>query len=279
MDASAEPSGRSVYLQSDADNQALDHNPRYRIHRSFRSAFLPTSRDIFVYLPQAYEEQPNRNFPVFYLHDGQNLFDGRLSYIKNSTWQAHITADALTAAGEIEPVILVGIANPGVERMLEYTPTTDFRLGGGKGPLYGQLLTQELLPFIGARYRTVQGPQNTALGGSSLGGLISLWLAMEYPQTFGKLAVISPSIWWDHRSILSIVKNTPPNLKQRIWFDIGTSEGEQPVRDAELLYRLLLRRGWKDNDTLAYRVIPQGIHTESAWAARFGNILRFLFSR
>jgi enterochelin esterase-like enzyme len=115
--------------QQDAPHE-LDDNPRYRILPNFHSRFLPDDRNILVYLPEAYFTAPRRRYPVFYLHDGQNLFDSRTSYIPGATWQAHTTADRLTTEGRIEPIILVGIANTGVRRMAEYTPTRDPRRTG-----------------------------------------------------------------------------------------------------------------------------------------------------
>ncbi len=244
----------------------------------FHSAILPdpAHRNILVYLPACYELECDRRFPVFYLHDGQNLFDGRTSYVAGRTWEAHSTADRLIAAGEIEPVILVGIANTGVRRMAEYTPTCDPHMGGGEGRNYGRLLTDELKPFLDRTYRTRPRPQDTALGGSSLGGLISLFLGFENPGVFGKVAVLSPSIWWNHRSILGVVGQAEPRPRPRIWLDMGTAEGARHVRDTQLLARMLRRLGWRD-DTLAYHEYPGAIHDEAAWAARFDQVLRFLF--
>lgn len=237
----------------------------------------PDHRAISVYLPECYEREPGRRFPVFYLHDGQNLFDGRTSYVAGRTWEAHTTADRLTASGEIEPLILVGVANTGVRRMAEYTPTRDARMGGGEGPLYGRLLIEELKPFIDRAYRTRTAPQDTGLGGSSLGGLISLFLGLERPDIFGKLAVLSPSIWWDHRSILSFVGRVQPHPRPRIWLDMGTAEGARHVRDTEMFYRMLKRLGWMDGTNLVFQEIDGAVHDEAAWAARFDQILRFLF--
>ena len=187
----------------------VTENPRYRVHE-FHSEILPDDRAVSVYLPELYMEDERRHFPVMYLQDGQNLFDGRTSYIAGRTWRAHATADRLKEAGEIEPLILVGIANTGLRRMAEYTPTRDFKMGGGEGHNYGRLLVEELKPLIDHTYRTLDGPQNTGLGGSSLGGLISLYLGFEYPEIFGKLAVMSPSIWWDHRSLLNYIEQADP---------------------------------------------------------------------
>ncbi len=241
----------------------------------------PDHRAVLVYLPEAYAAEPTRRFPVLYLQDGQNLFDEQTSYIPGHPWFAHTTADRLTDSGEIEPVILVGIANTGLRRMAEYTPSRDLRLGGGEGAAYARMLIRELKPAIDAHYRTLPDPLNTGVGGSSLGGLISLYIGFEYPEVFGKLAVMSPSIWWNHRSILRLVETQgtrakfKPNL--RIWLDMGTAEGARHLRDTDQLFQLLERRGWRENIDLAYQRKKDAIHTEDAWADRFDDVLRFLF--
>lgn len=252
--------------------------PRLELHR-FHSAILPNPYDrrISVYLPEAYEYEPERRFPVFYLHDGQNLFDERTSYVPGHTWRAHTTADRLTESGEIEPVILVGIANTGLRRMAEYTPTRDFRQGGGEGRSYGRAITEELKPLIDEQYRTIPGPASTGLGGSSLGGLISLFVGFEYPETFGKIAVMSPSIWWNNRSILTFIEMPVARPSLRIWLDMGTSEGAKHLRDTDHLFRMLKRRGWQENIDLAYQRVTGAFHSEDAWADRFDDVLRFLF--
>ncbi len=237
---------------------------------------------MLVYLPREYEQQPQRRFPVFYLQDGQNLFDPLTSYVAGRTWRAHTTADRLALAGEMEPAILVGIANTGLRRMAEYTPTHDGRLGGGEAERYGRMLIEELKPLVDSEYRTLGGPQDTALGGSSLGGLVSLFLGMERPDVFGKVAVMSPSLWWDQRSILEFVKREVARRpeeepKLRIWMDMGSAEGARHVRDAGTLHRLLLRSGWREGLDVEYFVAENGVHDEDAWADRFDRVLRFLF--
>ncbi|HEY0264643.1 MAG TPA: alpha/beta hydrolase-fold protein [Granulicella sp.] len=245
----------------------------------FHSTILPhpDHREVLVYLPEVYFSDPARRFPVFYLQDGQNLFDPRTAYVPGHTWQAHTTADRLTAAGEIEPVILVGIANTGLHRLAEYTPTRDTKLGGGEGSVYGNLLIHEIKPFIDGHYRTRPAATDTALGGSSLGGLISLYLGFEHPEVFRRLAVLSPSVWWDHRSILDLVSRTHPRPPLRIWLDMGTAEGPRHLRNTSHLHHLLLQLGWQEGVDLAYMEVEGATHTEDAWAARFDHVLKFLF--
>lgn len=255
----------------------LDNNPRMRRLRGFHSAYLRDERDIWIWLPPVYGTEPERRFPVLYLHDGQNLFDNRTAYVEGRTWRAHATADRLVREQLIEPVILVGINNTGTRRMAEYTPTRDRRFAGGEGPLYGRLLVDELKPLIDESLRTKLDSPNTGLAGSSLGGLISLAIGIDYPHVFGKLGVLSPSVWWNGRDILGRVGAARPEPRPRIWLDMGTSEGLRHVRDCDVLHHRLLSRGWRDNVDVKYMRVPGGLHDEEAWARRFDRVLHWLF--
>ena len=135
-----------------AAGEATAH-PRLRLHRGFRSHHLPGQRDVIVYLPPGYDEQPERHYPVLYMQDGQNLFDGRTSYIPGRTWEMGDQADAAIEAGEVEPLVIVGIYNTGDRRLAEYTYERDWQMGGGEADSYGQLLTRELMPWIAGQYR------------------------------------------------------------------------------------------------------------------------------
>jgi predicted alpha/beta superfamily hydrolase len=246
---------------------------------AFHSAILPDDRTISVYLPREYEQEPERRFPVFYLHDGQNLFDPHTSFVTGHTWRAGITADRMSGNGGAEPVILIGVANTGLRRMAEYTPTRDYRLGGGEGHAYGRLLVEELKTWIDNHFRTLPQPEHTGLGGSSLGGLVTLYLGLQYPNVFGRLAVMSPSVWWNLRSILGFVAEYEGKTRPRIWLDIGSSEGTRHVRDTELLYRRLVQQGWTPGVDLELLKVAGGVHSEDAWAARFDQVIAFLFPR
>ena len=250
---------------------------RVQVHPKFHSRFLVRDRDISVYVPPQYEEQPDRQFPVLYMHDGQNLFDPRTSFVPGETWRVAESADAAIEAREVEPLIIVGIANTGDERLAEYTPVRDRKLGGGAADKYGRLITEELMPFIGANYRTLNGPEHTGLGGSSLGGLATLYLGLKFSDIFGQLAVLSPSIWWGQRNIIQYVCDVRPNRRPRIWLDIGDAEGKRARADADLLERRLRARGWRTDIELHYERIAGGAHNEVSWAKRVGPMLRFLF--
>ncbi|WP_394792807.1 alpha/beta hydrolase [Armatimonas sp.] len=248
----------------------------FRLHADFASQVLKPRRTVLVYLPPGYYENPERRYPVLYLHDGQNLFDGATSFIHGQEWRVDETAERLIVAGKIEPLIIVGIYNTGATRLEEYTPTRDKRGRGGKGEIYSKFLTDELKPFIDRTYRTKTDAANTALGGSSLGGLISLWVGLKRADTFGKLAILSPSVWWDEKAILKAITK---KLALKLWVDIGTSEGDNALPDTRLLRDALKEKGWKEGSELTYQEFEGAQHNESSWAARFDKVLLFLFPR
>jgi predicted alpha/beta superfamily hydrolase len=250
----------------------------FRKHEGFRSKFLPTARDVLVYLPPGYDAEASRRYPVLYMHDGQNLFDGATAYIPGQDWRVGQTADALIREQAVEPLIIVGIYNTGRERVEEYTPSADPRLKvGGKADLYGRLIVEELKPLIDSHYRTRAGVCDTGLGGSSLGGLVTAYLGLRHPQVFGKLAVVSPSVWWDGRRILSDVAALKSRTDARIWLDVGTGEGMRAIKDARLLRDALVAKGWRLDQDLHYHEAHNARHTETAWAQRVEPILRYLY--
>lgn len=251
---------------------------RLRKHEGFHSEFLERDRDVTVYLPPDYEADDARRYPVLYLHDGQNLFDGTTAFIYGQYWHVGETADALVQMRLVEPLVIVGINNTGERRIDEYTPTIDGRTKlGGQADLYGRFLVEELKPFVDARYRTLADASNTGLGGSSLGGLVSLHLGIKYPHVFGKLAVLSPSIWWDRKVILNNVRNLDAKPALRVWIDVGTAEGDYAVKDAARLRDALIMCGWKLEADLKYTEAEGAQHNELAWAERVGPVLMFLF--
>lgn len=251
-----------------------------RAHPAFESKLLGNKRDIWVYLPPNYATEPNRRYPVLYMHDGQNVFDGKTSFIPNQEWRADEAAEALIKAKAVEPIIIVAISNAGMARSDEYLPTrAKFRQNemGGKGDLYGKFITDELMPVIDTRYRTKKGPANTGLCGSSLGGVITMHLGQTRPDVFGKLAVVSPSVWWDDKLLVRNTKALPKKLNQRIWLDMGTDEGATSVDDATLLKAALVEKGWQEGKDLLFYIDFGAKHNEAAWAGRMDAILLWLF--
>jgi len=252
----------------------------FRAHTQFHSKFLPTKRDVLIYLPPGYEADRRRRYPVLYLHDGQNLFDGATSFIPGQEWRVDETAQALILSHAIEPVIIIGIYNTGRERVEEYTPSADpkFKVGG-KADLYGRLIVEELKPFVDSHYRTKRGAADTGLGGSSLGGLVTMYLGLRYPKVFGKLAVVSPSVWWDDYRIVRDVQALRAKPHTRIWLDMGTDEGANATDGARLLRDALAGKGWQLDRDLKYFEAVGAKHSEAAWAERVEPFLRFLFPK
>jgi len=250
-----------------------------RKHEGFPSQVLGNKRNLIVYLPPDYESSPKRRYPVVYMHDGQNVMDGMTSYIPNAEWRADEAAERLIRAGLLEPLIIVGVDNAQVDRGKEYTPTRSDRGPSGDAAKYGKFLIDEVMPFIDRTYRTKRGAQHTALIGSSLGGLVTMSLGIWHPDKFGKLGVVSPSVWWDDRVIIRMVNEMPKKTSQRIWIDMGTIEGPGAVESARDLAIALERKGWKPGKDLALVIDGFAQHNEPAWAGRMGEILLFLFRR
>lgn len=272
---------RKAIANQPAAPVAANHQPplaeRLHKHEQFLSRLMDDHHDLLVYVPPMYVADADRRFAVLYMQDGQNLFDPETSFIPGNYWRMGETADALVEAGAIEPLIIVGIYNAGVRRIDEYTPVMDKRLGGGHADAYGRMLVEELKPFIDVRYRTLPGAEHCGMGGSSLGGLVTLYLGLRYPEIFSRLAVMSPSVWWRNRTMLKTVAALRQKPALRIWLDIGTKEAAQAVPDARTLRDRLIKKGWLLGDDLAYFEAEGAEHTESAWAERTGPMLRFLF--
>ena len=242
-------------------------------------------RHVQVWLPPGYAADPARRHPVLYLHDGQNVFDGESA---GAEWMVDETAQRLVEQGQIEAPIIVAVDSVAT-RVTDYTPTAmtlpaqrtgtgrEETVGGGAAA-YGRFLAEELKPLIDARYRTRSDRASTAVGGSSLGGLVSLWLALHRADTFGAALVVSPSVWWDDRFPLRDVRSlaAPPSPRPRLWLDMGAKEGEQALPAARDLQQALMARGW-DATTLGFTEDAEGSHDEPSWAARVEGMLRFLY--
>jgi len=254
-------------------------HPRLRLHCQFTSQILPDPRDVIVYVPPGYDDQPERTYPVLYMHDGQNLFDGRTSFVKGRTWQVREHADAGIEAGEVEPLVIVGVYNTGDRRLAEYTHERNWQMGGGEAESYGRLITEELMPWIESQYRVRHERESTGMGGSSLGGLVTLYLGIRHAQYFSKLAVMSPSVWWNHKSILGYLNEHAPQLWERpkLWLDVGDREGHRTLRDVEHLARRLKANGWHPGDAMHFEKAHGGTHDEGSWATRVRPMLKFLF--
>ncbi len=260
---------------------------RFKMIYDFSSKYVPSKRNIIVFLPPHYWSS-KRKFPVVYFHDGNNLFDPRVAFCGNP-WKLDYYLDKLWKKKETEEFIVVGIYNT-VDRHEEYTPSFDLReKAGGMGSLYLRFIAEELKPVIDKQFRTLKNAKNTCIAGSSLGGLISLYGGFSRPDIFGKIAAVSPSIWWDERFIQGYVamKTALRKFKNtELWIDMGTLEGGIiegmdaciPVIDVRNMKTILKANGF-DSKNIGYLEIDGGQHTESDWGHRVANIFGFLFKK
>lgn len=254
-----------------------------RRHPAFPSQHV-VGRDVLVWLPPGYDKDTRRRYPVVVFHDGQNVFDGATSFLPGQEWRADETADRLIRERRLGPCLLVAVANTAARRE-EYTLEPDPRYGGGGSERYMRFVVEELLPFVDRTYRTRTTAVDRTVIGSSLGGLVSLDLALRHPGTFGHAGVISPAVWWADRAIVGRVAATGKR-PVRVWLDIGTAEstptaegrrewmeGAQALRDA------LVAAGWREGADLHYEEVEGAAHNERAWAERLDRVLLFLQSR
>lgn len=250
----------------------------------FPSRIYRNSRYLRVWLPPGYHDGENvaRHYPVLYLNDGQNLFEAATSFT-GVEWQVDETADRLIREGKVRPLITVGIDNARNERVKEYLPYRSFHppILRPQGKRYPEFLINEVMPFVHQRYRVARGPENTGLGGSSLGSLISLYTVIDRPGIFGRLLLESPSLFVSHRRLLKY-SHYFRQWPGRIFLAIGTKEvgredkDRQVVEDVRELERILRSAGLGENRLLV-RIDDGAAHNEGEWAKRFPEALSFLF--
>jgi predicted alpha/beta superfamily hydrolase len=270
-----------------AERSAVMPNPSVvgdlRLHQ-FESRVFRNSRMLWVWLPPGYDHPENRGrqYPIFYLNDGQNLFDRATAYF-GVDWQVDETADRLIRENKIPPLIIVGIDNAGKDRLKEYVPYRSLHppLLRPQGKRYPKFLIDEIMPFLYERYRIARGPENTGLGGSSMGAVIALFTVMERPGIFGRLLLESPSLSISNRQLLKSSRAFR-QWPERIFLAVGTREtgrddrDEQTVNDVRELERILNRSGLRDN-RLRVKIDEGAMHSEAEWAKRFTEALKFLF--
>jgi len=244
---------------------------RLLVRRGVRSPQLGNQRDLLVCLPSSYDREPDRAWPVLYMHDGQNLFDRGTSYADE--WRAD---EALRTAAETGlEVIVVGISNTGDTRIDEYSPFHDARAGGGRGQDYVAFLTDTVKPEIDAAFRTLRDPASTGVAGSSMGGLISLYAYFERNDVFGFAGAMSPALWFARRAFFSWLKRRA-QTRGRIYLDAGTKEGAFVLADVARLRDTLLDRGYRLGRDLRVVLEAGARHDERAWGRRFLGLLEFM---
>jgi enterochelin esterase-like enzyme len=247
-------------------------------HEAFHSTFLggpEAARDLTVYLPPGYAVGDGP-YPLLLLHDGQNLFDAARAF-NGQTWHVQETADALIASRAIPPLVIAGIDHGAEARVRDYTPTAGNQPGAGQLARHTRFVLDEVVPFLAHAYAVRTDADGLGLGGSSLGGLATIGMAIGAPGRFSRLIVMSPSIWWDRRAVLRPLRRESLVPLPRIWIDAGAKEGLRTVRDARDLADLLRPPGADGDGPVHFELDPDGDHSEASWARRLGPALRFCY--
>lgn len=254
-----------------------------RLHE-FHSRVFHNTRFLRVWLPPDYDHEENsgHRYPVLYLNDGQNLFESSTSFT-GVEWGVDETADRLIREKVISPMIIVGIDNAGRDRIREYMPHRSLQpmMLRVQGQRYPSFLTKEVIPFIARNYRIAPGPENSGLGGSSLGALISLYTAAVRPGVIGRLLLESPSLWASNRQMIREsreIKSWP----DRLFLATGTAEAGRADRDRSMVddvreLAAIFGRAGLGTSRLRLFIEEGANHHESAWARRFPEALSFLF--
>jgi predicted alpha/beta superfamily hydrolase len=236
-------------------------------HKKFRSEYLMNSRDIFVWLPPSYLTAQTKKYPVLYMHDGQNLMNPATSFA-GTDWQVDETVSRLIKAGQLREIIIVGINNT-KDRLEEYSDSE-------KGGNYIRFMIEELKPFIDSNYRTIPDARNTAVMGSSMGGLISLLIVWNNPDVFSMAGCLSSSFYYANDKIFrTISESAVPRPGVKIYID----HGEDGLTRGQKMFALLTEKGFLIGTNIDYFYAPGAEHNESAWAERLERPLLFFFRK
>lgn len=230
---------------------------------------LHCSKKIWLYLPENYSKS-TKKYPVIYMHDGQNLMDVKTSYA--GEWSVDETLDSLKAQ-----VIVIGIEHGGEKRMEELTPYKNEKYGGGNADNYLKFIVETLKPYVDKNYRTKTNAKNTAIWGSSLGGLVSFYGALKYPEVFGKVGCFSPSFWFNRKEIFELMNQTK-SFKTKIYFLCGDNEGDADMEEDlnKMEYQINTKRC--ECQMLNKKLIVKGgKHNEKLWREGFKKTYLWLF--
>ncbi len=229
---------------------------------------LDTVKTIWVYLPKNYQDS-KKSYPTIYMHDAQNLFDTKTSYA--GEWEVDEYLDTLTN----NQSIIIGIEHGNKNRINELTPYKHEKHGGGNGDAYLTFIKNTLKPHIDVAYRTKPDAEHTTIFGSSLGGLISFYAVIQYPETFGKAGVFSPSFWINNE-IYDWVESSALQESTKFYFLAGTDESEDMIADLDRMVTLLKENGLRDHQIESHS-IEGGQHNEKLWSTHFGDAYQWLY--
>ena len=226
-------------------------------------------RRLWIYLPVNYTLLKSKVFPVLYMQDGQNLFNVQTAFADE--WGVDECLDTLQKKLN-KDCIIVGIDNGGQYRMTEYNPYDNDKYGKGEGNQYIDFIAKTLKPFIDTHYRTLKDPLHTAIAGSSMGGLISLYAVIKYPDVFGSAGVFSPALQLAPRMYLD-AQQIKLNSMRHFFFYAGEKESETMVSNMKQMEKVLY-----DNKQIDERevIFPLGQHNETYWRQIFDDFYRWL---
>jgi predicted alpha/beta superfamily hydrolase len=257
-----------------------------RLH-TLKSAIFGNERTIRVLLPPAYVDAANRDrrYPVLYMLDGQNVFDACLSDVSHHEWSVDETVQKLIAEKKIPPMIVVGVDHAGKDRAHEFLPYKDYvyqaDMNEPAGKRFPDFLTNEVMPLVDGQYRTLQGKPNTGIGGSSYGGVATLYALLAKPGRFGYGLIESPSM---HIGMGQLVRDTSPlvALPVKVFMAFGGKEATDPVISEKLIglvrqVETNFRAAGYDESNFRFVLDPDAVHTEAAWEKRLPGALTFLF--
>lgn len=265
---------KQIYTYWPAPNPSPPRIETRFIHTSYPAI---TGRTAWIYLPRGYDSHAWKRYPVMYFHDGTNVFDPGGTY---GSWSADRTATREISQGRMRETILVAVNNAD-NRRTEYEPPGDTYPGepAGHGHLYLSFLLDNVRPTLDFNYRTLTDRRNTLVGGSSMGGLISIYCGYE-TNAFGGVMAMSPSITRAPNYTSGLrTRSRSPN---RIYLDTGSAEGNVGIGEGNYwekpweAYDILLGQGYLPNHDLLMRVGAGHVHNESAWSNRLPGALRFL---
>lgn len=242
------------------------------ISDEFELPQLSKKRRIQILLPYNYH-QSNKHYPVLYLQDGQNLFGAGSGY---GSWEIDKKMAILAQQGKGN-LIVVAIDHAFEDRLYEYIPYTHPKFGKGAGKRYANFIVRTLKPFIDKQYRTLPQPEFTGIGGSSMGGLVSLYAGLMYPEVLGKLMVFSPSLWVSNKIYFDIMEFFNP-ISTKMYLYAGGKEGRYMIPSIDKLKEILERQHWnKSRFQLKKSTDSKGDHTEARWAKEFPKAIDWLF--
>jgi alpha-glucosidase len=225
---------------------------------------LKTQKKIWVYLPEGYAAS-RKKYPVIYMHDAQNLFDKSTSY--SGEWRVDETLDSLHAQ-----TIVVGIEHGNEKRIDELTPYKNAKYGGGNTAAYLDFIVTTLKPHIDSLYRTKPERKHTTIFGSSLGGLVSFYAVLKYPDVFGKAGIFSPAFWINNE-IYELAKDSKI-IKVKLYFMCGDNEDKDMVPDMQEM--IAYTKEIVCEKCLTEKIIPEGKHNEKLWANQFAEAYLWL---